>query len=255
MDTELAVLLEKIETLSKQVAAQQARLEELEGSRNGNGSLHAKLDYIVSQLEAQRARQEEWIELKNDLIPIFNHMIKLSIDELAEVGSEFQLEDLLFLLKRLLRDTHLMIGLLDRLEAAAELSDEVQRLGKQVFNQIVMTLDRMEREGYFTFARGGWRLLERVVTEFSEEDINALGDNIVTILKTVRNLTQPEIMNLTNQALEAIRQEPPTDANVSLWSLLKDLADPKVRKGMARLINLVRVLADQPTPPQEMSIN
>jgi uncharacterized protein YjgD (DUF1641 family) len=148
-----------------------------------------------------------------------------------------------------------MIGLLDRLEAAAELSDEVQRLGKQVFNQIVMTLDRMEREGYFTFARGGWRLLERVVTEFSEEDINALGDNIVTILKTVRNLTQPEIMNLTNQALEAIRQEPPTDANVSLWSLLKDLADPKVRKGMARLINLVRVLADQPTPPQEMSIN
>lgn len=255
MDTDLSLLVEKIDALSAQVAAQQARLEELEGSRNGRGSLHTKLDYIVSQLEAQRTKQEELIELKNDLIPIFNHMIKLSIDELAEVGNEFQLEDLLFLLKRLLRDTRLMVGLLDRLEAAAELSDEVRRLGKQVFNQIVMTLDRLEREGYFTFARGGWRILERVVTEFSEEDINALGDNIVTILRTVRNLTQPEIMNLTNQALEAIRQGPPVDADISLWSLLRDLSDPKVRKGMARLINLVKVLADQPAPKTEIRNN
>ena len=44
-------------------------------------------------------------ELRRDLMPIANQMIKLTIDELAEIGSEFQAEDLLFLLKRLLRDT------------------------------------------------------------------------------------------------------------------------------------------------------
>ncbi len=31
-------------------------------------------------------------------------MIKLTIDELAEVGNEFQLEDLLYLVKRVLRE-------------------------------------------------------------------------------------------------------------------------------------------------------
>ena len=46
----------------------------------------------------------------HDAIPVVNHMVKLSIDELAEIGTDFQLEDLTFLLKRVLRDTRLLVG-------------------------------------------------------------------------------------------------------------------------------------------------
>jgi uncharacterized protein YjgD (DUF1641 family) len=190
-------------------------------------------------------------ELKRDMIPIVNHMIKLTIDELAEVGSEFQAEDLLFMLKRLLRDTRLIVDGLDRLESMAELYDETRLLSKQVFNQAVVTLDRLERDGYFVFARGGWRIVERIISEFGEEDINALGDNIVTILKTVRNLTQPEIMAMTNNALGALQTDIPSEQNPSLWMLLRDLSDPKVRRGLARLLNMVKVLADQPASPSQ----
>lgn len=249
MDSDLALLHEKIDALTATVEAQRQRLEILESS--ANGQLMAKLDYLVAQAEAQRRFQDEMEELKRDLIPIANHMIKLTIDELAEVGSEFQAEDLLFMLKRLLRDTRLIVDGLDRLESMAELFDETQRLSKQVFNQAVTKLDRLEREGYFTFARGGWRIAERIVSEFGEEDINALGDNIVTILRTVRNLTQPEIMALTNNALGALQSDLPEDGNPSLWTLLRDLSDPKVRRGLSRLLNMVKVLADQPTGPSK----
>jgi uncharacterized protein YjgD (DUF1641 family) len=104
----------------------------------------------------------------------------------------------------------------------------------------------MEREGYFTFARGGWRIVEKIVTEFDEEDVNALGDNIVTIIRTVRNLTQPEIMNMTNEALSAIQQTPVSEQNVSMLALLREMSDPKVRKGLARVLTIVKTLADQP---------
>lgn len=249
MDSDLALLHEKIDALTATVEAQRQRLEILESS--ANGQLMAKLDYLVAQAQAQQRFQDEMEELKRDLIPIANHMIKLTIDELAEVGSEFQAEDLLFMLKRLLRDTRLIVDGLDRLESMAELFDETQRLSKQVFNQAVMKLDRLEREGYFTFARGGWRIAERIVSEFGEEDINALGDNIVTILRTVRNLTQPEIMALTNNALGALQSDLPEDGNPSLWTLLRDLSDPKVRRGLSRLLNMVKVLADQPAGPSK----
>jgi uncharacterized protein YjgD (DUF1641 family) len=249
MDSDLALLHEKIDALTATVEAQRQRLEILESS--ANGQLMAKLDYLVAQAQAQQRFQDEMEELKRDLIPIANHMIKLTIDELAEVGSEFQAEDLLFMLKRLLRDTRLIVDGLDRLESMAELFDETQRLSKQVFNQAVMKLDHLEREGYFTFARGGWRIAERIVSEFGEEDINALGDNIVTILRTVRNLTQPEIMALTNNALGALQSDLPEDGNPSLWTLLRDLSDPKVRRGLSRLLNMVKVLADQPTGPSK----
>jgi len=194
----------------------------------------------------QRKHQEELNELKVDLIPVANHMIKLSIDELADIGNEFQAEDLLFLVKRLLRDTHLLVSLLDRLEAGVDLIEETQQIGQGVFNQAVITLDRLERSGYFNFAREGWKVVDRIVTEFSEEDIQALGENIVTIINTVKNLTQPEIMSLTNNALKAFQEEPVTDKDISMLALLRDLSDPQVRRGLARLLNLVKVIADQP---------
>jgi uncharacterized protein YjgD (DUF1641 family) len=214
--------------------------------------LHEKIDTLTEQLDEQRRRQQALDELKDDMIPIANHMIKLSIDELEEIGTEFQLEDLLFLLKRLLRNTPLLLQMMDQLEAISALGDEAQILGKQVFSSTVETLDRLEREGYFAFAREGWRVLERVVTEFSEEDVRALGDNVVTILTTVRNMTQPDIMTLANNAVDAIRVEEPVEENgrnPSALTLLRELNDPKVRKGMMRMLNLVKALADQPESP------
>ena len=251
MDNDLALLHQKIDLLTQTVEAQHQRLEFIEAHTNGNGAMLEKLEYLTGQFETQRRRQGELQELQRDLIPIANHMIKLSIDELAEIGTEFQAEDLWFLLKRLLRDTHMLVEGLDRLEAMMELYDEVQLGGQEVFNHVVMELDRLERQGYFAFARGGWSIVERIVAEFSEEDVQALGDNIVAILTTVKNLTQPEIMTLTNNALQAAQQVPAAEGDVSLWSLVRDLSDPQVRKGLARLLNIVKVLADQPPPPQQ----
>ncbi len=250
MDSDISLLHQKIDALTTLVTLQQERIQALEMANNEQDSLHKKLDYLVSQAEIQVQRQQEFDELKNDLVPIANHLIKLSIDELAEVGAEFSLEDILFLLKRLLRDTHLLVNLLDRIEGMVELSDELQVMTRQVFQQATLELDRLERKGYFAFARSSWKIVERIVEEFDEQDVNALGDNIVTILSTVRNLTQPEIMAMTNHALQALQETPAPEKNISLISLVRDLSDPKVRKGLARLLNLVRALADQPSISQ-----
>ncbi|MDX1811215.1 MAG: YkgJ family cysteine cluster protein, partial [Gammaproteobacteria bacterium] len=54
----------------------------------------------------------------------------------------------------------------------------------------------------------GIQMMDRIVTEFTEEDVQALSDNVVTILKTVRNMTQPDIMALANQSVEiAVQQD------------------------------------------------
>lgn len=207
--------------------------------------LMARLDRIEEHLAEQRRRAEAFDELKRDLIPIGNQMVKISIDELAEIGSEFQAEDLFYLLKRLLRDTHLLVTALDQLESLMGLGEEVNRLMHPIFNTTVEELDRLERQGYFAFAREGWRIIERVVTEFSEEDVRALADNVVFILNTVRNMTQPDIMALANQSVDALRAET-EEQEISLLATLRMLRDSKVRKGLNRLMNLLKVLGEQP---------
>ncbi|MBL7164272.1 MAG: DUF1641 domain-containing protein [Anaerolineales bacterium] len=221
MADDLALLHQKVDTLTEQVAA------------------------LTAHAEIQQRRQREFDELKNDAIPIVNHMIKLSIDELADIGTEFEIEDLFFMLKRVIRNTHMLLAMFDRVEALMGIADETELLGKQVFNYAVEQLDQFERAGYFEFARESWSIVERIVAEFDKDDVHALGDNVVTILNTVRNMTQPEIMNLANNAIGAIQADIPETEKVSTWTLLRELSNPQVRRGMVRMINLLKALDEQ----------
>ncbi len=182
--------------------------------------INEKLDNLLAQLEAQRRQQENMDELMRDAIPVVNHMIKLSIDELAEVGNDFELGDLLFLLKRLLRDTRLLVGLLDQVESLAELAEESQVIGKRIFNQVVEELDRLEREGYFSAARAGWSVASQAVKTFPASQVEAAGCRII----------------------EALKEEPPQ--RVSLFALLRALGDPKVRRGLYRSLSLLRAIGE-----------
>ena len=208
--------------------------------------LMEKMDRIESHMAKQQRRQQEMEELQRDLIPIGNHMFKLAIDELAEIGSAFQSEDLFFLLKRLLRDTHLLMKLLDQLENAMELGKDFQHLGKQIFNQGVQELDRMERKGYFDFARESWLIIERIMTEFSAEEISTLGDHVIGALKTVQNLSQPDVMEIANRSIDAFLQAPANGEKVSTWQLIQEISSPEARKGMLRMVNLLKVMGETP---------
>jgi uncharacterized protein YjgD (DUF1641 family) len=207
--------------------------------------LHEKIDHLTEQFETQKRRQQEIHELTQDLIPIANHMIKLSIDELAEIGQDFQLEDLLFLLKRLLRNTHSLTALMDRLESAMGLIEDVNWISREAFNTSIETLDRFEQEGYFTFLQESWHIIERIVTEFSPQDLQTLRENIPAILSIVRNASQPELLSLANNAVTAFNSDD-FEKSSSLPALLRQLMDPQVRRGLARTLNLVKVLGDQP---------
>jgi hypothetical protein len=182
--------------------------------------INQKLDFLMAQLEAQREQQQGMKELVDDAVPIVNNIIKLSIDELAEVGNDFELNDLLFLIKRVLRDTRLLVGLLDQLESVAELAEEGQQFGKRIFHQVSVELDRLEREGYFGFARASVKVADRLVHDYKPEDVESLG----------------------NRVADALKAEPP--ANISLLDLLRAMNDQKVRRGLYRSLNLLKAIGD-----------
>ena len=113
-------------------------------------SLHQKVDvlteqmaFLTEQAAAQERRSQEFEELKADLIPIGNQLVNLTIQELEEIGTEFELEDLLYLLKRVLRNTNLILAMMDRFESLMGIADEVDLLGKQVFSTVVEEMDRL----------------------------------------------------------------------------------------------------------------
>jgi uncharacterized protein YjgD (DUF1641 family) len=187
---------------------------------NELAQINQKLDFLTQQLESQRQRQDEINELVHDAVPLVNHMIKLSIDELAEIGSDFQLEDLTFLFKRVLRDTRLLVSFLDQVESIAELAEEGQVMGKRIFHQVTMELDHLEREGYFDMVRAGIEVAEKLANQFTGDDIRKFGDDL----------------------LETMHEEIPQ--NPTFLSLFKQMNDPKVKRGLYRSLNVLKTIGN-----------
>jgi len=178
--------------------------------------LHEKIDQLTVQVEIlgdhaeiEQRRRRELDELKADLIPIGNQLVKLTINELAEIGTEFELEDLIYLLKRVLRNTQLILTMMDRFEALMGIADEMELLGKQVFSTTIEGLDRLEREGFFAIARESWGVVEKIVAEIDPADIRSIGEDL---------------------------------GSPSSIALLRELNQPEVRKGIARLLQIVKVM-------------
>lgn len=207
--------------------------------------LNQKLDKLATQVEflteeahRQKRRQQEWDELKDDLIPIGNDLFRISVEQLEEVQEHVQIEDMLRLFKRLLRNTRNLEQMLDQMESFMELWQDLSPLSQDAFLTMMNYLNEMEQKGYFVFARGGLEMMDKVVTSFTEEDVEQLGDNIVLILQTVKEMTQPEIMTMMRNTAHIVKDEEPVDT--SLISIIRQMNDPEVRKGLAKTLQILK---------------
>lgn len=209
MEADTLELTRKIDSLTEQVAylAEQARL-------------------------AERARAERE-ELMHDVAPIASEAMRLAAEQFQEVEPFVRLDDLLRLLKKLIRHAPHIDWLLDQLDSVTELAAVAGPISKEAFGAAERVLMQAERKGYVAFARGGARIMDNIVTSFTEDDVKQLGDNIVLILRTVKEMTQPEVMNFLRSTVTLAEKEADGPVDISYRSLLGQMRDPSMRRGLA----------------------
>jgi len=203
--------------------------------------LTEQMAFVTAEVLQQKQRRLEWDELKNDATPIFHDIFRISVEQLDEVESYVQLEDILHLFKRLLRNTRNLEQMLDQLESVMELWQDLNPLSQDAFLVLMERLDEMERKGYFAFLQGGMQILDNIVTSFDKEDVRLLGENVVLILQTIKEMTQPDIMKMLRSTVHAAKEEP---VDTSLLGIVRQLNDPAVKRGLAKTLNVLKTVAD-----------
>jgi uncharacterized protein YjgD (DUF1641 family) len=201
-------------------------------------ALTEQVAFLTEEARKEQRRRQEWDELKNDLMPLAGDVYRVAVRELEEVDAYFSSEDVLRLMKRLLRNTRNMEQMLDQMESFAALWQEVSPLTQAAFLTLMNRLEEAEQKGYFAFMRGGLDIADRVVTTYTEEDVRQLGENIVLILDTVKEMTQPEVMTLMRNTAESLREDEPPE-NVSLFSIIRQLNDPEVKRGLSKTLTIL----------------
>jgi len=214
--------------------------------------MSAQMDLLVTELREQRLRRQQWDELRSDLAPIAGEAMILASNELEAIQEWVQPEDMLRLLRRILRNIKNIEDGMARYESLMDFLDDAGPLTSEAVTKTLTTLEDFEQRGYFEFARAGVGIVDNVVTAYSKEDVEALGDNIVQMLDIVKNLTQPEMLAVARRMLDAVQRQQaaaelePTEPP-GLMALARQVRDPEVRRGLARALNTFKVVSASET--------
>lgn len=208
-------------------------------------ALSVQVAYLAEQAQLAERSREAGDELLQDVMPIARDAMARVSNEMEEVQEYLQVEDLVRLLKKLARHLPQIEMLLDQLDSVTDLLEVMEPITKEGVEKVTTLMGELEKKGYFAFARGGARIADNVVTSFTEEDVNRLGDNIVLILNTVKDMTQPEIMNFVRNTLLVAEKEVEKPVDTSLMGLMRQMRDPAVRRGLALTLRVLHVVGEQ----------
>ena len=209
-------------------------------------AINQKLDIVLEEITIQKQKRQEVEDLVTDLSIIGNDMFKASVDELDHAGVELDSEALKSLFFKLLRNVGTLNELVEMMESATDLAKDAAPIIHQLGLQGISQMNELEKKGYFEFIKELFTVVDNVVTHFSKEDIRLLAENVVTILETIKNLTQPDMLGAMNNAVNIYKKIETHDIlEYSLWKAFKEMRSPEMRKGIGFMITFLKNIADE----------
>lgn len=207
--------------------------------------LHKKIDFLTEQVLETQRRQQALEELWKDLTPVMTDLFNTAVQELDEISPYFGYEDLLHLLKKVLRNIRSLTALFEQVESVQDFVQDITPLSKDIFDEVLQRLDALEQKGYFTFMKAAFGVFDNIVTNYSEEDVRLLGENITTILDTVKEATQPEVMTSIRNAVAIYRDiEVEIPDKMSTFALIKQMLDPEIRRSLGTGLSILKKVSE-----------
>lgn len=218
-------------------------------------AINHKLDLILEEVYAQRESRQSLQDLADDVSIIGKDIFKNTVIQLDKAGVEVDPEALAGIGMKLVRNIENINEFLEILESVNDFMKDVSPIIHQVGLDAIHKMHELEQKGYFEFFRELGKSLDNIVTHFSPEDVKALSDNIVFILETLKNLTQPDMLKAINNAL-AIYKNLDMDQveEYSLFKALMEFRKPEMKKGIGFMITFLKKMNEIPVSSQQSAV-
>lgn len=205
--------------------------------------LDEQVAFLVEQARRDMIRQSAVAELLADLAPVSRQFMSTAGERLEDL--DLDPAEAMALLKTLGGSLGEINRLLAAVKPLVELSETVSELSGPALEALTRRLTDLDERGYLRFAGAGVGVLDRVVTGFDESDVEALGENVVLILRTLRDMTQPEIMQMLQRTIRSVKAEDEPAEPPGMFELLRQLRQPEARRGLARMIHVLDSLGNE----------
>jgi len=211
---------------------------------NNEQQILDQLDHLGQEIAILTDSARSLRELRDDLSPRVNETVKRLITELAQIEGDFQLEDLLTLLKNLMRNIRNLTWTLEQLKSLVDFLRTVEPLLRSSVPQAIYQLDLLEQKGVFQIFSSMMGAMQKVAETYSPEDFQQIANGLVPLVGIAKQLTAPEPLHLLSKLAEVPTRVDLTQAKpVGPFGMLFALRDPKMKQALGVALELTKGLA------------
>jgi uncharacterized protein YjgD (DUF1641 family) len=205
--------------------------------------INQKLDIIIGEIIHQQRKRKENEELKADLMRVGNDLYTTAVDELEEVHDYLQTGDILYLVKKLLRNVNNISKSLEQIENVRDFLKDFGPVSRQLSKDLMDKLEEFDKKGYFDFIRELNRALDNIVTTSAVEDVRLLADNTELITKTIKNVTEPGVLKKINEiALTLKNLNLEEEKDLSIMKILREFKTDEAKRGLKITVELLKAI-------------
>ncbi|HDS06003.1 MAG TPA: DUF1641 domain-containing protein [Bacteroides sp.] len=206
--------------------------------------LNRKVDTILEYVNQQRLKSQAVEDFIADASiigkDIYDSTVK-SLDEHEVVIEPDQIRELGI---RLAQNIGNFNSMLDTLGSVLDLMRDAGPIANEVIIDATRKLHEFEQKGYFEFIREFGAIIDNIVTHYSVEDVRLLADNVVTIIDTLKNLTQPEVLRSVDNAVKVFSSMETADIpQYSVFRVMREMNKPEMKRALGFFMTFMKNLS------------
>lgn len=203
--------------------------------------LNQKVDTILEYVNQQRLKSQAIDDLVADASIIGKDVYDSTVKALDDREVRLEPDDLRELGIRFAQNVGNFNTLLDGLGSAMDLMKDVGPIANEVIIDTTRALHEFEQKGYFEFMKEFGAIVDNIVTHYGVNDVRMLADNIVTILDTVKNLTQPDMLKSIDTAVKVFsNMETENVPEYSIFRVIREINKPEMKKAWGFLFTFLK---------------
>ena len=206
--------------------------------------INRKLDLVLEEVMAQRETRQSIEDLTADITIVGKDAFSAVVTELDNAGVELDGEAVKMLMLKFVRNIDTINEMFEMLESANDFLKDVSPILHQMGLDGIKMMNEMEQKGYIDFFREGMNIMDNIITHFSVDDVRLLADNIVTIMETVKELTQPDMLKAINSGVVVYKSIDVEDVpEYSLFKAMREMNSKEMRRGLGFMITFLKNIA------------
>ncbi|MCD6565364.1 MAG: DUF1641 domain-containing protein [Bacteroidales bacterium] len=208
--------------------------------------INQKLDLVLHYVNQQRLKSEAIEDLVTDVSIIGRDIFHDTVNELDNQNIELDIDEIKILIFKLIKNTGNFVSVLGAFESLNDFFKDAGPVVNEVMIDVIKKMHEFEKKGYFEFIKELMNVFDNIITNYSGEDVRLLSDNIVTIIDTIKNMTQPEMLGAMNNAVNIYKNLNPDDVEeYSMWKAFREMRTPEMKRGIGFIMLFLKNLSNE----------